>query len=72
MQTEKITQIEISDLEDDKVFFTSIPQKRTTKKTAISVEQYNEDGDIQLATIAHGQNFINLEDDYNDDDDELA
>ncbi|KAK2645120.1 hypothetical protein Ddye_020315 [Dipteronia dyeriana] len=50
----KLEPIEIIDLDDEEyVYFTpNIPHKGITKETAISVEQYNEDRDLQIAITA--------------------
>ncbi|XVF35210.1 hypothetical protein REPUB_Repub18cG0125900 [Reevesia pubescens] len=62
--------VEIIDLESDLFGFTSIQDKGSTKKTAISVEQYSDQRDLQLAiefsTTTSDGNFIDL-DNYDDD-----
>ncbi|XP_031267511.1 probable E3 ubiquitin-protein ligase RNF217 isoform X3 [Pistacia vera] len=83
-QTQKLMNfpIEIVDLEDDEFFLTPILQKGgTTKDTAIAVDHYTEDKELQHALMASLfkpttdttttlQNLIHL-DNYNDDFDDL-
>lgn len=55
METTKIPQLEILELEDDddEVIIThSCSRKGSRKKSAISVEPYDDDRDIQLALMA--------------------
>ncbi|XP_021276952.1 E3 ubiquitin-protein ligase RNF144A-like [Herrania umbratica] len=63
-------QVEVVDLETDLFSFTAITDKGNTKKNAISVEQYSEQRDIQLAIKASmttsDDNYIDL-DIYDDD-----
>ncbi|XWS26526.1 hypothetical protein CRYUN_Cryun26dG0039100 [Craigia yunnanensis] len=63
-------QVEIVDLESGLFGFTPIKDKGTTKKNAISVEQYSEQRDLQLAvkvsTTTLDGNYIDL-DNYDDD-----
>ncbi|MBA0622327.1 hypothetical protein Godav_007882, partial [Gossypium davidsonii] len=61
--------IEIVDIESDSFCFTPIKDKGNSKTNAISVEQYTEERDLQLAiklsTITSDTNFIDL-DNYDD------
>ncbi|KAL5783592.1 hypothetical protein ACOSP7_008621 [Xanthoceras sorbifolium] len=66
METPKVNTIEIFDLEDDEFYFTPILPKGITKETAISVEQYREDRDLQIAVAASL-----MYNDGGDDDDDL-
>ncbi|GLT74227.1 hypothetical protein SLA2020_460350 [Shorea laevis] len=61
--------IQIVDLESDGFWFPPISGKGTTKNDAISVEQYSEERDLELAiraSLLTFQNFIDL-DSYDDD-----
>lgn len=69
MDTQKIPRLEILEDDDDEVIITHSSRKGSTKKTAISVEQYDEDRDIQSALMASlSHDFINLDDYYDDDE----
>ncbi|XVE70776.1 hypothetical protein DITRI_Ditri10aG0098000 [Diplodiscus trichospermus] len=63
-------QVEILDLESNLFCFTPVKDEGTTRNTAISVEQYTEERDLQLAiklsTATSDSNCIDL-DDYDDD-----
>lgn len=68
METQKIPQIEILDLEeeDEMIFFNPTSQNGKTKRIEISVEHYCND---ERGPTKASQNIINLEDYYDDDDD---
>ncbi|KAH9684397.1 RING-type domain-containing protein [Citrus sinensis] len=68
METQKIPQIEILDLEeeDEMIFFNPTSQNGKTKRIEISVQHYCND---ERGPTKASQNIINLEDYYDDDDD---